>query len=227
MDEKRESINYNLEQLYIAKLMHKYKSKGYEVYVDEKVEITRKSIMVLDLYCLDPKTGEEIIFEVKSKKKLNRIDIQNFVAQRNRIKEFYPKAKIELVVAEDFEKEEPKKSDLNDHLFEYIQEKFSTVFKEKVQGFIDFYDVDYVKQSEVDFNDFHRIRVKGLGNIRFLMLTEKRIDEKVVSNESLSEGFPFDFEINLKFNGNEASNNKLYEVDADSDVRFQLKDLNE
>ena len=218
-------VQKNLEELYIAKLIDKYESLGYNTYREHR---SNRSNIRVDLYCYHPKTKDRIIFEVKARKEMSKVDIEHLIQRRNEIRKSFPPARIELVVAEDIQERTTVKSMFNDLILDYIKEHHGAKINNAVEGFISFYDVEEVSFDLVDFRDFVSIQVKGTATLRFFIETEQYIGERRLIGESLSEGIPFDFDIQLNLIDRFPFPDRyppIYKISKKSKIDFDLSEF--
>lgn len=193
MAERRPNTVYeNLEQVEIARLRLKYEMEGYH-FKSNFNKKTKTGFIDIDAYAKNPKTGDEVIFEVKARQNLKKYYRDLLIARRTVLLNLFPRARFVLVLAELPKRSTFEDSVLNELILEFIirqgQDKFpSSISQIQPVG------VESITIDKIDFNDFEKINIIGNGNFTFFHL----ISNPQFVGYTRSDGIPFQFDIVLE-----------------------------
>lgn len=217
---RRQSIQESLETLEASKIIKEYEKKGYEVSA-EKLMVRKGKRFRFDLFAVNKKTKEKIIFEIVSPKKQHKQQIRELLKQRDEYLKYIPDAKFVLVVARERKVPYAIKSRFNDMILKFLKENKDDFIKSNITEFIEYdniYDIDF---TNVDFNDFTKLSLVGTANLKFWIKIE---DEEFVG-KALSDGVPFSFHINLLLNSQKEQRADVYRISEDSKVDFDFTEF--
>ncbi len=219
MKKIKKTFGERLEQLEIAKLRVKYEGRGYNFY--ENYRSNRKGeLFIFDAYAKNPKTEDEIIFEVKSKESIQKGDTEKFLVIRDKYLFHFPKARFILVFAKEAKESAIVDSALNGLLAEYIKAKYLKYLTDRIRGFTKIENVEQISFANVNLKDFKNLEISGYGNIKFWL---KRDDESFVG-QVLSDGIPFQFQAFLSLNQEKLD--YIYLLDERTEITFDLSEFN-
>jgi len=218
MKRMRKTFGESLEQLELTKLRIEYEKLGYKF--DEQYKRMRKGeFFQFDAYAKHPETGEEIIFEIKSKESIQKGDTERLLAMRDRYLFHFPKARFILVLAKEAKEPVIAESSLNRLLKKYIEAKYMKDLKGSIKGFINVEIVEQISFEKVNFNNFKSLEVSGYGNLKFWL----KIDDKQFKGQTLSDGIPFQFRAFLKHNRGKLD--EIYRLDKSTEITFDLSEF--
>lgn len=216
------NIPENLETLYVSKLMEKYKKMGFEVYPEHPSSDKR---VQADLYVRNPETQEQIIFEVKARKGLSKERVFDLVVQTKILQKSFPGARVQLVLAEEQVKTYLPSSILDSKLLELIRDKHVEELKKNIEGFVKLHKVESIDFRIVELGDFTKMTFIGTGTLRFFMETEIEVDagSGYISNLDLSDGIPFNF--NIQLNSKVTEGKLVHQISEGSQIIFDLREF--
>ncbi|MBV5313176.1 MAG: hypothetical protein JZU47_07750 [Prolixibacteraceae bacterium] len=216
---KREvlSIEESLVEMELSKIVDKYKKEGF-TFIREKLSKN----YVFDLFAENKKTGEKIVFEVKSEKHISKRIIQEMYKRKEFLKLEFPGVKFILVVARKSEPSFIKPSALNKLLLSYIiqNKKIIAQIKRIIPEFLEKANcvVSDVELSKIDFNDFKDINMIGYGTFMFWSY----LSNEEFEGKSFSDGLPFRFNINLTYTGQFPFG---YQITNNSKIEFDFSEF--
>lgn len=221
MKTTREDILRKKEEYEQLRLKMKYEEMGYEVSFPEAINEDRKQKYIPDLYAINKETGEEIVFEIKSRTGLKKIKKGDILELRNRCLEHYKNAKFILVLPDEVKEDVSVDSKLNDLLLNFIKETKLEYFQINIQGFFRLEHVEEVVLDKVDFNDFKSINVSGEANLKFYI----ERNEGDLNALNISDGIPFQFNLTLTHNQFSDTKKTVYTISEESRITFDLSEF--
>jgi hypothetical protein len=217
---RKQSISESLEILEASKIIELYEKKGYKVFPDKTFHRKGKPFR-FDLFAVDEKTHDKIIFEIVSPEKNHKQQIGKLLKQRDEYLKYFPEARFVLVVARERKLPYAIKSKFNDMLLKYLKEYKSGFIKTNISAFIDYEEVNDLDFNNIDFNDFNKLSLTGTANLKFWIKIE---DEEYVG-KALSDGVPFSFNIELLLNSKDEQQDEVYRISEYSTIDFDFSEF--
>lgn len=206
------------EKLEKLRLKAKYEGLGYKVSFPR---ISRDGGPIPDVYAINKITGDEIIFEIKSRTSLSRIKKSMILQMRNHYLKSYKKARFILVLPDEVEEKKPIESILNDLLLNYLDKNYNEVFSKNIEGFMKLKKIEELIMNYVNFNDFQNLTVRGEANLRFMISGR----ENEFYYENLADGIPFQFNLTLNYIFPKKVDQNIYKISDDSEILFDLSEF--
>jgi hypothetical protein len=214
----QKTFGENLEVFELAKLKNKYEELGFIFYTDHQ-RIGKGNRYLFDAFAKNPLTNEEIIFEIKSAKDFRKGDTERVLQQRDTYLKLFPRARFVLVLAKEPVKPNILDSAINDLLLKFIEKEKLKDIMSKIDGFIKLNSLTDISINNLDFADFRTMNIKGYANLKFWI----QIEDNNFRGESLSDGLPFAFDINLIYSPNEIST--IYKLEKESKIDFDFSEF--
>jgi hypothetical protein len=203
MEKLKKTFGENLELFELAKLKRKYEGLGYK-FIEKAYRIRNNEKFIIDAYAIHPVTKEEIIFQIKSIETIKKGDTERLLELREKYREIFPKARFVVVLAREPKQQKIVDSELNFLLLKFIEKNFLGKIRNIVKGLIQLESVTDITFDKLDFGNFTSISAAGNANLKFWIVQ----DEKEFRGESLSDGIPFYFNINIILNSKSTSNSR-------------------
>jgi hypothetical protein len=205
----------SLEAYEVAKLIKKYTELGYEIIYNRR---KRHPFFVRpDLHLINKETGDEIIFEVKSKYTYKKETFNGIIEQKEFYKSKFPHARFVLVLAKEEEPISFESKTIKKQLLDYIKSNYHDALNDiyKINK-IEFEEVDYFECVNVDFGDFTSIKIQGYANIKYWI----EVDEDDFKGKKLADGTPFYFDLKMNY---DPSSNVIFKIDNSlSKIKFDF-----
>jgi|GEM_PF-2168332 len=202
----RKEFGKSLEEFEVAKLIKKYTKLGYEVIDEDWPHLS----FIPDLHIINKEIEDEIIFEIKSKYRYNKDFLEIINAQRTYYRYIFPNARFVLVLAKEEQPISFEGEMIKTLLLDFIKSNYA---KELNKFFpknnIELEEVDYFECSNVDFENFENIKLRGQANLKFWI----EVNEETFIGKRLADGITFNFDLKMKFEPNKTS---LYQIDEQS-----------
>lgn len=214
----QKTFGENLEVFELAKLKRKYEELGFVFYTDHP-RTGKGNRYIFDAFAKHLETKEEIIFEIKRAEDFRKDDTERMLQQRDTYLKLFPRARFVLVLAREAKELKIPDSGLNELILKFIEEKYLTKIKRKIDGFIKLGSVTDIVYDNLDFGNFSLIKAKGNANLKFWF----KIEEEDLRGESLSDGLPFAFYINLIYSPDEDAT--IYKLGEGSIIDFDFSEF--
>jgi hypothetical protein len=217
---RKQSIVESLETLEASKIIEQYEKEGYKVFT-EKTFFRKGKRFRFDLFAINEKNKDTIIFEIVSPTKQHKQQIKELLKQRGEYLKYFPEARFVLAVARERKVPYAIKSKFNDMILKYLKEYKDAFIKRNIPAFIDYEGVHDLDYSKIDFNDFTKLSLSGTANLKFWI----RIEDEEYVGKALSDGVPFSFHINLLLNSLEKQQGEVYRISEDSTIDFDFSEF--